>query len=443
MTTLDLQPGMPGSDQVPTSFRSTVMAGVAVLGVTFGGFGLWAAVAPLSSAAIAPGVVAVAGSNKQVQHLEGGVVKALYVKEGDRVAAGDVLIELDPTRAAAQVDMVRGQLDATEALVARLIAERDARTEIPFPETLVARAGNSDVDAILNGQRMLFEARRNALDGQVTILQQRKAQAQEQITGLTAQKDSHDRQIALIEDELKGLKDLNQKGYAPKTRILALEREASRLIGERGQHLGDIARIQQTIGETDLQIIQVRRTFEEEVATQLREAQTQQFDLRERLRAAEDVLLRTTIRAPSAGVVVGLKVHTIGGVIPPGEVLAQIVPDEDELVIEAQLQVTDIDSVRPGMPADVKFSAFKQNITPTIHGKVSTISADRLTDPRTGAPYYSVRITVPDEEIDRLGGAQIVPGMPADAFIQTGEHTALDYLVRPLVQVIERSFREE
>jgi len=442
MTMLQLPAG-GGGPTVDTGFRQTILAGAALLGLTFGGAGLWAATAPLDSAAIAPGVVVVSSNNKQIQHLEGGIVQSLQVAEGERVTAGDVLLVLDPTRARSQVDILRGQLDALLATEARLLAERDGLGAPRYPAPLADRATQADVQAIMAGQNNLFEARRLALEGQTTILQRRKAQAEEQIGGLTAQKQSQDRQIALIEDELKGLRELHTKGYAPKTRILALEREASRLLGERGERLGEIARVQQVIGETELQILQLRTNFLEQVATDLRETQTQLYDVRERLRAAEDVLARTVIRAPNAGTVVGLTVHTVGGVVPPGQTLAQVVPDQDELVIEARLQVTDIDAVRPGQEADIKFSAFKQATTPGVLGRVNTISADRMEDERTGMPYYAVRITVPEEERKRLDGLELLPGMPADAFIQTGEQTALQYLVKPLTAVIDRAFRED
>ncbi|WP_114395699.1 HlyD family type I secretion periplasmic adaptor subunit [Oleisolibacter albus] len=442
MTTTMEHPATKGPG-IDTSFRSSILAGAAVLGVAFGGFGLWAALAPLSSAAIAPGVVAVSSSNKQIQHLEGGIIAAIRVRDGERVAAGDVLIDLDPTRARSQVEIVRGQLDAALAQQARLQTERDGGTEIGFPPDLLARQQTPDIAALINGQNAQFEARRLSREGQVTILGQRKAQAEEQIRGLEAQQKSQERQIALIEDELKGLRELNSKGYAPRTRILALEREASRLLGERGQLVGEIAKTRQLIAETELQVVQVRKTFQEDVANQLRDVQTQVYDLRERLRAAGDVLERTTVRAPTAGTVAQLQVHTVGGVVPPGQTMLQVVPDQDELVVEAQMQVTDVDNVRIGMPADVHFSAFKQAVTPVLEGTVSYISPDRIVDPRTGAPYYSVRITVSDVERSRLGTLTLMPGMPAEAYIKTGERTALHYLVQPLTQVIDRSFKEQ
>lgn len=427
---------------VPTSFRGVVISGLVLLGVTFGGLGTWAALAPLSSAAIASGVLTVASNNKLIQHLEGGIVKEIKVKEGDIVAAGDTLVVLDPTRAEAQVDIVRGQLDATLALEARLLAERSGADTVRFPESLTQNASDPDVAAIIESQKKLFEARKLSLEGQITILRKRIVQAREQIGGLEAQRDSNDRQITLIEDELKGLRELYDKGYAPRTRILALEREASRLLGERGQYGGEVSRVQQVIGETELQIIQVRKNFQEEVAKQLQETQNQIFDLRERLRAAEDVLTRTVVTSPEAGKVTGLKVHTVGGVVPPGDVMLQIVPDNDDLIIEAQLQVTDVDNVHVGQEADVHLTAFSQRVTPVVTGTVANVSGDRFQDQRTGLPYYTVRIIVSEEEREKLGDLQLLPGMPADAYIKTGEKTPLRYLFDPLIQVINRSFRE-
>lgn len=445
LTTVSAPPSPP---QLPalrlqTSYRGAVMAGLLTVALAFGGLGTWAALAPLGSAAIAQGVVTVSSNRKQIQHLEGGIVGEILVKDGDVVQANDVLMRLDRTRAQAQVDIVTGQLNTARAVEARLVAERDRLPAVVFPAELVAlKAGDSQVAAVLAAQEKLFEVRRAARAGQVKILQQRIAQSKEQIVGFEAQATGFKRQADLIKDELEGTRELYQKGYAARTRVLALEREAARLYGERGERLGDIARTSQAIGEAELQILQIDKQFQEEVATTLRETQSSIYDLRERLAASNDVLVHTEIRAPEGGVIVGMSVHTIGAVITPGRTIMEIVPSQDNLIVEARLQPSDIDHVTAGMEADVHFSTLKQSITPVLNGVVLNVSADRLVDDRTLQPYYLMRISVSEQELEKLEGQKLIPGMPADVYVKTGERTALRYLTKPLTQVLERSMRE-
>lgn len=429
--------------RLATSYRGSVSFGLLVVLATFVGLGGWATFAPLGSAAIASGQVTVSSNRKQVQHLEGGMVAEILVKDGDEVKAGDLVMRLDRTRPQAQVDIITAQLNTARALEARLIAERDNKKGIQFPEELLGkRSGDATVDATLLAQEKLFETRRSARDGQVKILRQRISQSREQIKGLQAQADGFRRQGDLIADELKGTRELHDKGYAPRTRLLALEREAARLQGERGERLGEISRTSQAIGEAELQILQIEKQFQEEVANGLREAQSNIYDLRERLTAATDVLEHTDIRSPESGIVVSLAVHTVGAVISPGRTIMEVVPSDDTLIIEARLQPQDIDHIMSGMEADVHFSTLKQAVTPILAGSVLTVSADRLTDDRTMQAYYLMRVAVPESELEKLGTIRLVPGMPAEVYVKTGERTALRYLTQPLTQVLERSMRE-
>jgi HlyD family type I secretion membrane fusion protein len=432
----------PNGPAVPSSIRGPALAGLLTIGLAFGGFGGWAALAPLNSAVVAQGTVMVSDSRKDVQHLEGGIVKELLVRDGDVVKAGDVLLRLDPARAVASLSMVRAQLDADLALEARLVAERDGIDVPRFPGELLARAGDPAVGGIIAGQRLQMETRRQAREVQVSILNQRMAQFQEQIGGLESQILHKRRQIELLGEELEGKRFLFGKGYSPKAQILALEREAARLNGEIGEHTGEIARARQAIGENELQTSQVFRGFQDEVAEALRKVQMEIADLRERLTANEDMVRRLDIRAPVAGTVVGLSAHTEGGVIAPGAVVMQIVPLHDDLVVEAHVMPNDISHVYAGQEAGVRFPTFASRTTPAIYGVVKQVSADSLVDQHSGLPYYLARITVSESELEKLKDKKIMPGMAADLMMTIAERSALQYMVSPLLDIIEKSMRE-
>ena len=436
------QPALPAARPVKRYYRSAALGGFLVIAIAFGGLGTWAATAPLNGAAVAMGTVKVESSRKEVQHLEGGIVKEILVRDGDYVRAGDPLIRMDSTNVLAQRDIVRGQLDAARALEARLVAERNGEAAITFPDDLQARRAEENVASILKGQTLLFDSRREARDGQIRILRQRVAQYTQEIQGLEAQGTSKRDQIRLIERELEGQTSLYEKGYAALPRVLALQREKARLQGEYGEHIAAVARTRQAIGEVELQVLQIANTFREEVANELRRTQTEIFGLSERLVATEDVLRRLEVTAPRDGYVMGLNVHTVGGVIGAGQKLMQIVPDNDRLVIEAQLSPVDIDDVRPGQTAFVRFSTLNTKTTPVIEGKVLHVSADRITDERTGAPYYAATVELHGVDDGRVADQALVAGMPADVMIQTTERTALHYIMSPLTDMIAKSFRE-
>jgi HlyD family type I secretion membrane fusion protein len=428
----------------PTALlRGPILAGFTILAIAFGGFGTWAALAPLDSAAVAPGVIAVDGKRKTVQHLEGGIVEAVLVRDGDRVETGQPLIRLSEVRPRATLDMLTGQYQTQLALKARLTAERDGLDTIPFPPQLVSDHNTPELIETLDAQQQLFAARRQALDGQVAILHQRIAQYREEIAGRDAQVDAAAAMLALLSEEIADVQRLFEQGNARKPRLLELKRRAAEIEGERGEHLALIARARQQIAEMDQQIIELRHKRLEEIATELQKTQAGIAELQEKLRDAADVLNRLDIRAPRSGIVVGLTVNTRGAVISPGEALLDIVPQDDRLLVEAQIRPEDIDGIHPGLPAQVRLTAYSSRSTPTLDAEVIRVSADRMVDQHTGQPYFDARVAIDPAALERLPDVQLQPGMPADVMIVTGRRTALEYVVNPLTNSLNRAFREE
>lgn len=426
----------------PTNPWSFVLGGVAVVALAFGAFGGWAALAPLDAAVVAPGTLVVESHRRDVQHADGGIVHEILVRDGSRVAAGDVLMRLDSTRADAALAIVRAQTDAVLAKQARLRAEAAEGAVIEFPQAVLERQDDPAVSDLINGQMNIFMARRAAVQGHLGILGQRVAQLERQRDGLRVQGQSRDRQIQLINEELRGTRELADRGNAPRTRVLALEREVARLDGERGEHLAAVSRVEEAIGETRLQMLQVQRNLYEEITNALHEAQTQLLELQEKLTAARDTVRRLELRAPADGVVVGLAVFTVGAVIPPGRTVMQVVPFADRLVIEAQVPILNVGQVVAGQSAMITFSAVHQRLLPTLTGTVATVSADRLVDERTGIPFFKARVTIDEASLALLAEHRILPGMPADVVITTGERTALRYVVDPFVDFARYAMRE-
>lgn len=433
----------PDVSQVPSRDGRERLIGLLLLVFAFGGFATWAALAPIDSAAVATGVVTVEGSRKTIQHRDGGIVAEILVREGDRVQEGDVLVRLDDTEPGAQLEIVRSQYIAQLAEEARLLAERDALPAPRFPPELKALADDPRVVDAIKGQRRVFEARREALEGEESMLGQRIAQLHEQIKGLEALIGTKDKRISLYREEIDGLLKLFDKKFGDKGRMRELERLEAELLGEQAEHRSAIAAARVQISETELEITQVRLRFASDVVEQLRDVETQLLDHRERMRALTNTLERTVIRAPAAGSVVDMQVHTLGGVIRPGDKILDIIPENEPMIVEARVQPTDIDKVFPGLEADVRFSAFNASTTPTVPGQVMTVSADRFTDTQTGAPYYLTRIRITPEGMDSLHGLVLLPGMPADVMIKTGERTFFEYLIRPLTDRLTKSFRQE
>ncbi|HRX70022.1 MAG: HlyD family type I secretion periplasmic adaptor subunit [Candidatus Competibacteraceae bacterium] len=440
--TAGLTPKIPDA---PIDDRPVRRTGYLILILAFGVFGGWAALAGLNSAVVAPGVVTVDSYRKTVQHLEGGIVKEILVRDGDEVKTGDVLLRLDDTQVRAQLEMARNQYLTYLALYARLQAEREQHKEIVFPQELQDAGNDPRVKEIMMAQQREFEARHATLQGEIAVLEQRIDQLEEQTRGLSALQAIKQKRIDSYGEEVRDMKKLFERGLGDKLRLREMERLALELEGERAEHLSDISRVKLQINETRLQIIQRQKAFQEDVASQLRDTQAKYFDLQERLRALRDTLDRTDIRATTDGVVVGMGIHTIGGVISPGSRILDIVPRGERLVVEAQVSPVDIDKVHPNLVADIRFSAFSTRTTPVVDGVVETVSADRLTDQATHQAYYLARISVAatgKETLSKLG-LTVLPGMPAEVMIKTGERTFLNYLLRPIQDRLAQAFRED
>lgn len=425
------------------SLRTHLRAGIAALVLLGGGMGGWAATTELSGAVVAPGVLVVDSHVKKIQHPTGGVVGEIRVKEGDRVAAGDLLVRLDGTVTGANLGVITKGLDETSVRQGRLEAEREGLSEIVFPKSITARASDPEIAALIEGEQRLFQLRRKARTGKKAQLQERLGQQREQIGGLQEQVDAKADEIKLIESELEGVRELWRKRLVTLNRLTLLEREARRLKGERGQLLAAIAESKGKISETELQILQIDQDLRSEVAKELREVEAKAAELSEKKVAAEDQLNRIEIRAPQTGLVHQLAVHTVGGVVSPGDPLMLIVPDSDELVIDSKVQPQDIDQVTIGQTALLRLSAFSQRTTPELHGAVTRIGADLTQDQKTGQSFYTISIKVPKDEYAKVKSLKLVPGMPVEAFVQTGDRTAMSYLLKPMTDQIARAFKED
>jgi HlyD family secretion protein/epimerase transport system membrane fusion protein len=426
-----------------TLLRGPTIAGVAVILIFVGGFGAWGALAPIAGAALAPGTVNPKGNRKTVQHLEGGIIAELRVAEGDLVQAGDPVVVLQETQARAGFEMLMDQRRMLEAQQVRLLAEQANRDIIAFPEWLLAESDDPKVRELLDAQLDLFAARRDIIRGLKAILIKRIGQLNEQIAGLEAEIDSQTRQLTLIQEELEGKKTLLDKGLIPKPEYLRLARLKEEIFGERAQNRANVARAWQSIGETELEIVKIDLEAQDQIAEQLTKVQSELATVRERLSAQDDVLKRTVITAPVSGQVLNLRFHTTGGVVRPGEPVMDIVPQGADLVIEARVSPIDIDVVHPGQKAQVHLTAYGQRNLPIIMGTLRRVSADAFTDEGTGERYYMATIEVPLEELEAIPQTiQLTPGMPTEVLILTGERTLFDYMTRPLVDAVRRSFRE-
>ncbi|MCB1670477.1 MAG: HlyD family type I secretion periplasmic adaptor subunit [Gammaproteobacteria bacterium] len=436
----DLKPQSTGPG-FTTDIGLPLKVGLGIVFLVFGVFGVWAAVAPLESAAHAPGLVTVESYKKMVQHLEGGIVQEIVARNGDHVAAGDPLLVLDDTQPLAQLEIANSQLASLAAIEARLIAERDGLEEVRYPESLLSL----DLDARqeMNAQNSIFAARKASVDGSIEVLEQRIGQLESRAEGLRALKQTREALAASYLEELEDTRELLDQGFSDKLRLRELERNYASAQGDAADLTANISSTEIQIGETRLEILQQQREFQNQVVSELSEVQTRLKDIRERTVALEDIVRRTVIRAPEEGIVNGMQVHTVGGVINPGTPIAEIVPQSDNLIIESKISPNDIDSVRAGQEASIRFSAFGRGSVPTIYGTVISISADRFEDENSGAPYYLARIAVTPQGMEDLGDLSLVPGMPAEAFINTGSRTFLQYLMKPLTNALARSFREQ
>jgi HlyD family secretion protein len=425
------------------AFERELKRGLRVLIFGVGIVGAWATLMPLSGAVVVPGTLVVESDVKKIQHPAGGVVANIPVRDGMHVNTGDLLLHLDETQLRANAQVLSQQLDQIRVRVARLITERDGLDQPQMPHEIANRSGDGDVNRLWTSEVSLFNSRAATRRNAKELLQSHVGQLGEQISGLDAQVKSKAAQHDLISGELEGVDGLYQKGLVPLTRKTSLQREAARLDGERGQVVAAIAEAKSKISESELQAVKIDHDFRTEVMKDLREAQDREAELVEKTTAAQDLLRRVDLRAPTNGIVHQLSVHTIGGVITPGEVVMEIVPESDELQIEAKLPPQEVDHVHPGQRAYIRFSAFNQRTTPQLEGVVSYVSADLNHDRQknpNAATYYTVRVTLPPSERRRLGGLELVSGMPVEVFLQTGSRTMMSYLLKPISDQLLRTF---
>jgi HlyD family type I secretion membrane fusion protein len=425
----------------PADLRPPLIAGAVIIGIFFFALGGWATFAPLNSAAIAQGTVIVESNRKIVQHFEGGIVGNIYIKDGDAVMKGEVLIRLDETQPKANLELLYSRKMSSSALAARLKAERDKKEKIIFSAWLTSMPPNKK-NEIVQGQESIFVTRKNAINGQISVLKQGNKQFQQQIIGLKNKINSEDYQLSLIDEELKDLTLLVSKGFARKPRLLTLQRERSTIEGSRGQNIADVARIKQSIIETGLRVIELRGNFFNQAAEELSKVRSELLDLDEQIISAKDILLRLDIRAPIDGIVMGLSTHTIGGVIMPGEKVLDLVPNKDRLIVEARINPIDIDKVQVGLDAQVRFTAFSQRNSVPVDAKVIFVSADGIVDEKSLESYYLAKITLNEGFKTKLGGETVLPGMQVEVLIITGEQTPLSYLFNPIAANLNRAWRE-
>jgi HlyD family secretion protein len=424
------------------SIRLHLIVGLTVVVLLAGGLGGWASTAEISGALIAPGSIVVESSVKKVQHPTGGVVGEVRAHDGDLVKAGDVVVRLDDTVTKANLAIVTKNLNGSLARAARLQAEQQGLDKIVFPAALLDRADDPDVKDVMASEAKLFEVRTTGRVGQKAQLRERITQLKEEIAGLEAQARSKDQEIALVDKELVGVRTLYDQHLVQLTRLTTLERDSARLAGERAQYVSSTAQAKGKITETELQIIQVDKDMISDVSKDLRETNDKIGEYVERKVTAEDQLRRVDIRAPQDGMVEQSTVHTVGGVITAGDAIMMIVPQADDLEVEAKVNPQDIDKLQIGEKTLLRLSAFNQRTTPELNGVVIRVSPDVTTDQRTGQSYYTIRVSMPPEEVARLGEVKLIPGMPVEAFVQTGDRTMLAYLIKPLHDQLMRAFRE-
>ena len=431
----------PGPDKRSASpFIKRGLIGAFILFIVMGG---WAALFKIKGAVIAPGQIVVESKPKTLQHLDGGIVGEILVKDGDRVDANQVVMRLDPTAKNANKAIIEKRLYEALARSARLQAERDNKEEIEWPAEIMADEKRPELALIMMGQKKLFDARKKSSQGMVSQLHQRINQSRQQIRGLNDLIRSKQAQKALIEQELVGQRKLLIKGLTHKSRILGLERELARLSGDISTHRSDISRTESSINETRMQILQINKEKMAEVLTELRATESEISDLKEQLVTASDQLKRVDVTSPVAGIVHNMEVTTIGGVVTAGQPIMQIIPVNDRLIVEASIMPQDVDQVYKGQDARINLSAFSQRIVPQLNGKVIERSADAIIDKVTGMPYFTVKVEITPEEMEKLGEMVLVPGMPAEVFLQTKERSVLSYLLKPFKDQLGRAFREE
>jgi HlyD family secretion protein len=424
--------------------RGVTWTGNLLVGGFVLGLGTWSTFASLESAAVATGTIESESSRKTIQHFEGGIIKQIIVADGDVVRAGQTLILLDDTKARSEVQSLRGQLWDAVAREARLLAEQHGYERVSFPTDLQEeQKSNPGAAAVVAAQQSIFETRRQVVQSQIAVIRDKRLQVEKEITGMRDQESATARRSEIVREEVATVTYLVNKGLERRPRLLNLEREMAEIDGRRGELSAQISRAEQTIGESQTSLLKLESDRQNEIAQSLREAQNQIYQLRERLQTAADQLTRTEVKAPEAGVITDLRVHTPGGVIGTGAALMDLVPRQDRLIVSARVRPEDIDVVRPGLSADVQLLPYNQRRVPRLHGTVMHVSADRLLDKRTDQPYYAAKIRVQDPRITENDGVQIIPGMPTQVFIKTGHGTVALYALRPLLDSFNNAFHED
>jgi len=427
---------VPGVEKVPNAdYGKVVRLGYWVLGCGFGGFLAWGIFAPLDEAVPAPGVVAVESKRKRIDHLTGGIIEKILVREGQSVLEGQELIVLDEAQAKAALNGTLSQWHTAVAAEARLMAERQGLPSIAYPQVLTSSAANAEVAGTIKAQNELFRSRRAALEGELAIIRQSVRGLELQVRSLDQLRAGREKQVALFQEQLAAYQKLNRDGFISRNQLLEIERQLAELQSKQSEDLSNIAGVNARLAEFRMRGSQREFEYRREVETQLSEVQKDVATLGERLAALRDTYTRLVLRAPVAGTVVDLAFHTIGGVVKPGDRILDIVPAEDALIVEAQVAPQYIDRVRVGLPADVHFDAFVGRMdSPVVAAQLVTVSADALSDPRTGVQFYTIRAAVPGAELKKLGNLQIQPGMQGTVMIKTGERSLLVYLVRPVLR---------
>ncbi len=434
---------LPQTSDSP-SIRKPVLIGFLILLIFISGFFIWSISTTLDSGAIAKGKITVDTNRKTIQHLEGGIVKKIYVREGALVKKGDPLLKLDETQSKVKLSLLQSQAAILQSLTVRLLAEIKNKPSLVFPKELTLKASkNPNITEILNGQKSLFKARQDSRKSTILILNERIKQLKSQIDSLHSQVDSSDKQLGFVREELKAVIELRKKNYIDKPRLLRLQREEAKLVGERDKSKALIAQQYQKIGETKIQLLNYEENQRKEILEELRESQSKLVDIIDRLKSAQDIFQRTLVVAPQAGTVVGTEMHTIGGVVRPGDKLMDLVPSQDKLIVEGHISPLDVDVVRPGLLAKVRLSSYKQRHVPALLGTVEQISADSFENKQTGELYYKARIIIDKGQLKKLKNITLYPGMPAEVMIVSDKRTPFDYFFSPLWQSFNRAFHEQ
>lgn len=429
-------------DQTARSSNRIIISGFIIIAVLIGGFGMWAGLAPLASGVLAGGVVVAEENRSTVQHLEGGIVKDILVKEGESVVAGQVLVRLDDVQIKSKLGSLQAEFDGLQAREARLTAEQRNAQTITYPADLLSRSRDQRASDIMAGETTLFEERRAALNTSLHMISQQQNLYKHHTQGSMAQIKSSKTQLAISKQELVGLETLFAKGYVAKTRLLKLKREIARLDGVIGEKTSQVSQAKIKVLESEVEATQTKTDFRKDVISELRDVQGKLFNLEEQILAAKDTLTRLDIKAPRDGVVLDLQFHALNTVIMAGAPVLDIVPNGGALIVDAKIRPTDVDNVSVGAEAEVRFSAFRQRTTPSIFGTVQTVSADTLIDPATSEPYYTARVFITEDQRQRIGDRSIVSGMPADVTVLSEDRTLIEYMIEPLSDVLARSFKE-